>query len=490
MRLLEIQQLAVQTAAGQRLVEPISFCLKAGENLTILGETGSGKSLLIQAIMDALPEGLSASGEIWLENRKMLPKSDRLQAQTELASDAQSLWGKALVMLPQEPRRALNPIMRIRQQLWESFHFVAGESKKSATDQAENYLTELGLANAKQAYPHELSGGMAQRAAFAIATAAGGKILLADEPTKGLDFASKQRVITLLQQVHQQGGALLTITHDIEVASQLGGYILVMRKGKLVEQGQASALLANPQHANSLHAYTQALIAADPKRWQPAEFAADCAKNSEKAPLVSVKNLSVKRGNRTLFQQLSFSLAQGEILGIVGRSGIGKSTLADVLCGLRKAQSGQVEWHRQSHKQHQVLKLYQDPPEAFAPKVSLQQLLDDVIDYHQLDRSLLPSLLAQLSLSPEILQRSAETVSGGELQRVAILRALLLEPVLLFADEVTSRLDPITQKETLALLISQCRQRRCALVIVSHDPYLIAQSCDKVINLEDYQVQP
>ncbi|HDL2973255.1 TPA: ATP-binding cassette domain-containing protein, partial [Mannheimia haemolytica] len=139
-----------------------------------------------------------------------------------------------------------------------------------------------------------------------------------------------------------------------------------------------------------------------------------------------------------------------------------------------------------SHKKHQVLKLYQDPPEAFAPNVSLKTLLDDVINKHQLDRLPIPSLLQQLSLNPEILQRNAENVSGGELQRVAILRALLLEPVLLFADEVTSRLDPITQQETIELLINQCRARNCSLILVSHDPYLIEKSCDKVINLEEY----
>lgn len=199
-----------------------------------------------------------------------------------------------------------------------------------------------------------------------------------------------------------------------------------------------------------------------------------------------MKNLSVARGKRTLFSGLSFDLHQGEILGVVGHSGIGKSTLADVLCGLLKPKSGEVIWHSRQHKKHQVLKLYQDPPEAFAPTVSLQTLLDDVINKHKLDRSQIPTLLQQLALAPEILARNAENVSGGELQRVAILRALLLEPVLLFADEVTSRLDPITQKETIELLINQCRQRKCALVIVSHDPYLIEKSCDKVIDLTQF----
>nr|WP_289622729.1 ATP-binding cassette domain-containing protein [Mannheimia cairinae] len=467
--LLEIKNVGVQTVDGLTLVQPISLALEQGKNITILGETGSGKSLLIQAIMGALPKELVASCQFWVENHK-IDFNNQIEVEKQ--------WGKTLVMLPQEPRRSLDPIMSIGKQLWESFRLVAGKNNSEAKSQTQQYLTQLGLGDWVESYPHQLSGGMAQRASFAIATAAGGRILLADEPTKGLDPISKGKVIELLKSAYQNGGGLLTITHDIEVAEQLGGYILVMKKGELLEQGNAETLLNNPQHP-----YTKALIGADPKHWQPLQ---NSQNNSEKQPLVSVKNLTVARGKKTLFSNLSFDLHKGEVLGISGHSGIGKSSLADVLCGLLKPKSGEVYWHSQSHKKHQVLKLYQDPPEAFAPNVSLQTLLDDVINKHKLDRLPIPSLLEQLSLNPEILERTAENVSGGELQRVAILRSLLLNPVLLFADEVTSRLDPITQQETIELLINQCRARNCSLILVSHDPYLIEKSCDKVINLEEY----
>lgn len=465
MSLLKIKNLSVHTLDDMELVEPISLNLEAGKNITILGETGSGKSLLIQAIMGALPEGLKASGDIWLENCKISENSDRLQA----------YWGKTLVMLPQEPRRSLDPLMKIKKQLWESYHFVAGFTRPIAKQKSQNYLEKLGLKNAQESYPHQLSGGMAQRASFAIATAAGGKILLADEPTKGLDPKSKNDVIELLKQVNQQNGSLLTITHDIDVATALGGYIFVMKKGKLVEQGSAGQLLTSPQHP-----YTKALISADPKHWQFLQ------KKGGNEPLVSVKNLSIARGKRTLFSHLSFELKKGEVLGVVGHSGIGKSSLADALLGLLKPQSGEIIWHSNAHKKHQMLKLYQDPPEAFAPNVSLQRLLDDVIDYHKLDRSQIPQLLKQLALNPDILERNAENVSGGELQRIAILRSLLLNPVLLFADEVTSRLDPITQQEVIKLLIEQCRNINCGLILVSHDPNLIEKCCDQIVNLEKY----
>lgn len=466
MTLLRIENVGVKTTTGLTLVEPISLTLAQGKNITILGETGSGKSLLIQAIMGALPEGLETSGQIFVENNNI----HHMQFEP--------LWGKTLVMLPQEPRRSLDPIMSIGKQLWESLFFIAKKDKQAAKIEGKNMLNQLGLKTWETAYPHQLSGGMAQRASFAIATAAGGKILLADEPTKGLDPKNKANVIKLLKQAYQHQGGLLTITHDIEVAEQLGGEILVMKKGKLLEKATAEVLLSSPQHP-----YTKALIAANPKHWHAVENSQHFTKTQ---PLVSVKNLSVARGKRSLFRGLSFELSQGEILGIVGHSGIGKSTLADVLCGLLKPKNGKIIWHSQYHKKHQVLKLYQDPPEAFAPTVSLQTLLDDVIHKHKLDRLQIPDLLQQLALSPEILTRDAESVSGGELQRVAILRALLLEPVLLFADEVTSRLDPITQKETIELLIKQCRTRHCALVIVSHDRHLIEKSCDKVIDLTQF----
>lgn len=466
MTLLHIENLSVHTLEGEVLVEPISFTLDRGEHITILGETGSGKSLLIQDIMGALPQGLSASGRISIKNGKFSPQSHRLS----------QFWGNTLTMLPQEPRRALDPIMTIHQQLWESLHFIGNLTVNDANRQVKPQLRRLGLASSQFSYPHQLSGGMAQRAAFAIATAAGGDIMLADEPTKGLDEANKQAVIRLLKQTTQSGGGLLTITHDIEVATALGGYIFVMKKGILVEQGQAQDILHSPKHA-----YTQALIAADPKRWQA------LPKITPNQPLVSVKQLTLRRGKRTLFCDLNFTVGRGEILGIIGKSGVGKSSLADALCGLLKPLQGEISWHSR-HQKHQVLRLYQDPPEAFAANVPLQTLLDDVIKRHRLDRSQIPPLLAQLGLSEAILARTADTVSGGELQRVAILRALLLEPILLFADEVTSRLDPITQRDTIDLLVSLCRKRQFGLILVSHDRYLIEKSCDKVINLEEYAI--
>ncbi|MDG6895143.1 ABC transporter ATP-binding protein [Volucribacter amazonae] len=455
--LIQTTNLSVQTKSGEQLVEPISLSVKKGHNLIILGETGSGKSLLAQAIMGALPSDLSRQGEV------------------TIVGQPQGQWGKQIAMLAQEPTRSLDPTMSIQQQVWESFYFVAQQDRLTAQQKTLQKLTALGLEPFINYYPHQLSGGMAQRAAFAMATASGAYIVIADEPTKGLDQKNKNIVIQLLAQIAQQGGALLVITHDIDVAKQLGGEIMVMKKGKLLEQGDSQQLFIQPRSH-----YAKQLIAAAPENWQ-----AKAKPQRNAQTLLTVKDLSIARGKRRLFSTLNFSLNQGEVLGLVGESGIGKSSLGDCLCGLLAPHQGEICWQIPP-KPQQVLKLYQDPPSAFAGKIKLQILLDDVINKHNLDRRRIPYLLEQLKLDPAILQRTAENVSGGELQRIAILRALLFNPVLLFADEVTSRLDPITQQETMDLLVEQCNSFHCALIIVSHDHHLVNHYCDQVIDLTHY----
>ncbi|MGP9689452.1 ABC transporter ATP-binding protein [Psychrobacter sp. AOP22-C1-C5] len=463
--LVQTDNVSVFTKSGQNLVEPISLTLHKGQNVTILGETGSGKSLLAQAIMGALPDELVSQGDILIENQTL----DKQQLR--------EYWGRRIAMLPQEPSRSLNPTMTMLDQVWESLFFVAKKDNTTSKQLAKEKIDSLGLAKSADYYPHELSGGMAQRASFAIATSGGAYIVIADEPTKGLDEANKQAVISLLRRVAENGGTLLTITHDIDVARSLSGgasdRMIVMKKGKLLEEGNGEQVLNQPTSD-----YAKQLIAAAPHNWQSQDRTV-----IQDSPLLTVQDLSLARGKRVLFKGLNFSLQKAEVLGVIGGSGIGKSSLGDTLCGLLQPASGAITW-QQKPKSHQVLKLYQDPPAAFASHVPLQTLLNDVIKKHRLDASRVPYLLEQLKLDERILTRNALNVSGGELQRVAILRALLFNPVLLFADEVTSRLDPITQKETLDLLVTQCKAQDCTLVMVSHDHYVMRHYCHQVIDLE------
>lgn len=471
--LIQLQNLSVCTKDGATLVEPISLSIQKGQNLTILGETGSGKSLLAQSIMGALPKDLIVSGTIIINGNTLHHGTGNLD-ERKFAT----LWGSDLTMLPQEPVRSLNPTMNIFQQLWEGVRFVKKADNRTAKQTSLHTLEQLSLSHANTHYPHQLSGGMAQRASFAAATIGGAYMVIADEPTKGLDYTNKMTVVDMLSQIAKSNGCLLTITHDIEVANRLStpnDIVMVMKKGKLLEQGLASTVLQNPRSD-----YAKQLINANPASWQKTTT------TPSDTPLLTLDNLAISRGKKQLFSGLNLTLNQGQTVGLIGDSGIGKSSLGDVICGIIQPSSGSLQWHKQPAR-HQVLKLYQDPPSAFAQKITLGTLIDDVIKRHRLDKAQIAPLMEALQLHPELLNRSSDSVSGGELQRIAIMRALLMKPVLLFADEVTNRLDPITQKTTLDLLTNACRQQNCTLIIVSHDHDLTRHYCDTVIDLTEYR---
>ncbi|WP_423841071.1 ATP-binding cassette domain-containing protein [Vibrio mytili] len=457
--LIQLTDLSIKLKEVE-LLEPLSLTLYQDQPVTILGQTGSGKSLLAQAIVGLLPSELIQKGQI------------EVFGNTHDRRSLTNLWGKELVMLPQEPWRALDPLMPAYQQVAEVYECVHGLNNEVAFNRAISELDKIGLKHSASKRPGQLSGGMTQRLAVISATAGGAKLILADEPTKGLDVSRRDDIIQLLIQC-SQGGGLLTITHDIEVARQIGGDIIVMKEGSVVEKGSAEQVLNNPEHA-----YTQALINADPKRWQAREKVL-----SLQQPVLEVRDLAIGRNGHTLSKGINFTVHKGEVIGVVGDSGCGKSTLGDTLLGLLTPLDGKVTKTASNTKPYQWLKLFQDPPAAFSSSVTLGVLLEDLIQLHLLDRNRIAPLMAKLKLSPELLNRRSTEVSGGELQRFAILRALLLDPIFLFADEPTSRLDPIIAKEVTELLVNLAKEQGCALLIVSHDPDLIHKTCDNVVKL-------
>ncbi|MGR4066486.1 ABC transporter ATP-binding protein [Billgrantia sp. C5P2] len=443
-------------------IAPFSCSLVPGGRLTLLGETGSGKSLIAQAIMGTLPRGLVAQGQLVIDGEEFDAADN---------TSRRVLWGHRLALLPQEPWHALDPTMRAVSQVAESHRHVAGRDRRAAHQAAWADLAELGLVDAGSKLPGELSGGMAQRVAFAAASAGGAPIVIADEPTKGLDAPRRDAVVELLARTPEAAGALLTITHDIDVARRLGGEVVILRQGQVVERGPAQQVLTDPQSE-----YGQRLLAAEPSRWPRPQPLGE-----RQAAVVSASGLAKRRGGRELFRDLSLSVSPGEIVGVVGPSGCGKSTLGDMLLGVTRTDSGEI--HRAQGHPLGFQKLYQDPPAAFSPHWRLSRLLDDLVRRHRLDRAAIPPLMARLGLDENLLGRRPGEISGGELQRFAILRVLLLEPCFLFADEPTSRLDPITQRQTLELLVELARERRCGVMLVSHDPALIERICDKRISL-------
>lgn len=463
---VRIQSLSVaglEIAAGTTgIVRDVAFTLAQGRPVTLLGASGSGKSLVAHAIMGSLPAGLSARGQVRLDGIDLLAGS---------SAERRARWGRAIAILPQEPWLALDPTMRIAGQVGEVHRYLHGLKASQVDARMRTDLADVGLGERTQAYPHELSGGMCQRAAIAVTHAAGAPLLIADEPTKGLDAALRDGVVARLLREVETGRLLLTITHDIEVAAALGGSIGVMRDGVLVEIGPAEEILARPRHD-----YTRTLVAANPVHWAPP----DLPEVGE--PVIAAKGLSKRFGEAELLNELDLTVRRGEIVAIIGPSGCGKTTVGNILLGLVAPDQGVVE-RAAGLAPTRFQKLYQDPPAAFAPHQSVRQSLGDLLNLHGLDWTQAEASMQRFGLARELLDRRPNEVSGGELQRFAILRVLLLDPVFLFADEATSRLDPVSQKDVFTILIEAVRERGLGLLMVTHEAGLAKKIAQRILTL-------
>ena len=472
MSALRITNLTIALASGsaQPLVDAVSLVIPRGESLCLIGETGSGKSLVAQAVMGLLPASLKAKGAIRVDAGLAVDARD--------AKALRSLWSHATSIIPQEPAAAFDPLMRIGAQ-------IGGSSKLGAAGIAQA-LAEVDLPSTTMAgYPFQLSGGMAQRVLVAHASLSDAALVIADEPTKGLDGPRVEQVIRLLRQLRDNGKTLLVITHDLNVARGLGGMIAVMRDGATVESGVAAEVLASPEHA-----YTRAWLAADPGSWPACET---CLHADD--IVLAAHGLTAGYGSsKPLFRNLDLHVRKGEVLAVIGPSGVGKSTLGNVLLGLMPPQAGEVSWAgcdpykdpsgaRRLRRRYQ--KLHQDPATVFAPHRTIGAQLSDVMkhDAEALMPARLTDLLERLRLDRGLLKRRVSEVSGGEAQRLAMARLLLMKPTLIIADEPTSRLDPIVQQQTMLLLREIVAEDALSLVLISHQKDVIKAVADEVIEL-------
>lgn len=452
------------SAGGTVLVTDADFTVAPHAPVTLLGESGSGKSLAMHAIMGSLPPGLAASGSVRLDEAELLalPPAER-----------RALWGRAISLLPQEPWLALDPTMRVADQVAGGHALVRHEQREAAGARADGDLAAVGLSTAGPLYPFQMSGGMCQRAAIAILHGAPDGLILADEPTKGLDAGLRADAAARLREEVARGRLLLTITHDIALARAIGGTVAVMQDGRIVEQGEAATVLDSPRHP-----FTRALVAADPAHWPQRRTSA-----TAHAPVLEARGLTRTVGGRTLFAGLDLAVRPGEIVAVTGRSGSGKTMLGNVLLGLVRPDAGSVT-RAPGAKPHQFQKIYQDPPASFVPHEPLARGFADLLARHRLAPAALDAMLDRVTIDRRLLARHPCEVSGGELQRLAIARALLLDPLFLFADEATSRLDLTRQAQVVDLLASLAAERGTALLFVTHDAVLAERVADRILDLE------
>ncbi len=456
---------AVVRHHGTVLADVGDLRLEPGRPVAIVGESGSGKSVLAHALMGTLPPELVAEGSMSVGATRF-----------DLAErhGRQRLWGRQLALLPQEPALALDPTMRVRAQVAEG---AAGWRPRSASFRrlADDRLTSLGLAHAADAFPHTLSGGMAQRVAYAAATIGGAPVLIVDEPSKGLDARTLDRLAVLLTEHLAGGGLLLMITHDLQLARRIGGTVLVMRDATVVESGAAEEVLTRPSHA-----YTRQLLAAEPHHWDEPWMHSSRASGD---PLVTARGIAKAYDRSPLFNGLDLTIRAGERWAVTGPSGTGKTTLGNVLLRLTTVDTGEVS-HGAGATGARLQKLYQDPALSFPRRVPLASSMRDVMRRHDVPEARVHGLLEKVGLAPAILERNSGQVSGGELQRIAIVRAMLPRPALVFADEATSRLDLVSQQVTMDILMTELDETGCALLLVTHDDGLATAVTDHRLDLE------
>ena len=489
MSLLSIKDLTVQIG-GTPVLQGIDLEIAAGQITAITGESGSGKSMTALAIMGLLPQGAAARGQIVLDGTDIL--------QTPEAALCR-MRGNAMGMVFQEPMTALNPVQTIGAQVAETILVHEHVTKAKARIRASAMLERVGLKVGPHRYPHELSGGQRQRVVIAMAIAMRPKLLIADEPTTALDVTTQARILDLLQGlVDEFGMAMLLITHDLAVVADVADQIAVMQHGRIVETGATADLLRNMRHP-----YTKALFAASTHAVQLPQTQVD-------EPLLQVQNVvrdyPVKRvslfGPRPHFRALdnvSFTLGRGERIGLVGESGCGKSTLTRAILGLEPVQSGSITLDGapvlQGGKPDLALRrkmqvVFQDPYGSFNPRHRVDRLITE--PFFLLDNppkgaardQAIAKALNDVGLPPDAAGKYIHEFSGGQRQRLAIARALIVEPDLIIFDEAVSALDVSVRAQVLDLIADLCRKRPLAYLFISHDLSVVRSITDHVMVMQ------
>ena len=490
---VSIRNLSIALPAGAErpyAVDDVSFDLTPGEIVCVVGESGSGKSMCAHALMGLLPDTVTTTaGSIIFGVRDLVTLDD---------NGWRELRGRHIAMVFQEPMTALNPLMRIGDQIVEMFeaHGLLGVAERRARVLA--LAREVGLPDPERtirAYPHQLSGGQRQRAMIAMALALEPSVLVADEPTTALDVTTQAQILKLIRDLQRRRNmAVMFITHDFGVVADIADRVVVLRHGKVVEQGTVAAVLGRPQHD-----YTKALLAAVPSMQPPVRAASEG--RAKAIEVVGLDKTYVTSGgwfrpDRKVHaaNAVSFDILQGETLGLVGESGSGKSSVARLVMRLIPADRGNVRLgdldfmrlsgHALRNQRHRIQMIFQDPFASLNPRRKVGNIISDgpiargVNPKAALQRA--QDLLAMVGLDANAIARYPHEFSGGQRQRIGIARALALDPQFIVADEAVSALDVSIQAQILALLEDLKARLGLSMLFITHDLRVAAQICDRI----------
>ncbi|MDO8904527.1 ABC transporter ATP-binding protein [Hydrogenophaga sp.] len=502
--LLEVKNLRV-SFGGQPVVHSMDFVIQAGEKLALVGESGSGKTVSALSLL-RLVQNAEVSGSAMLQGRDLLQMSEH---------QLRGVRGDEVAVIFQEPMSALNPLYTVGDQIAEVLQLKKGMTPRQALAATVELLASTGIpepARRADAFPHQLSGGQRQRAMIAMALASQPKLLLADEPTTALDVSLRGQILDLLTDLQRQHGmAVLLITHDLNLVRRFADRVAVMERGYLVEQGGVEAVFSTPTHP-----YTQMLLASKPER-NVVEVAGDdvpseavleakALRVSYPVPLPGLRGW-FKKGEFVAVQAADLRIGTGQTLGVIGESGSGKSTLALAVLGLLPYQ-GELDLRgtdwvdarkmgRSRALRQRVQVVFQDPFSSLSPRMTIEQIVGEGLLVHQPGLSVadrrerVVTALADVGLvddpqrGGDWLQRYPHEFSGGQRQRLAIARALIIDPELLVLDEPTSALDVTVQKQVLALLQRLQQERGLSYLLITHDVDVIQAMAHDVLVMKD-----
>ncbi|MGO1232313.1 MAG: ABC transporter ATP-binding protein [Marinobacter sp.] len=496
--LLRVSDLSIQFDNGPLVVDKLSFAIQPGQTLALVGESGSGKSISALSVLRLLDERHAGypTGKIEYHGEDLLQAPEKRLRQVR---------GWKISMIFQEPMTSLNPLHTVEKQITETLELHLGMRGPQARERCLELLQLVGIPDPEaklKSHPHQLSGGQKQRVMIAMALANEPELLIADEPTTALDVTVQKQVLELLESLQQKMGmAMLLITHDLTLVRRYADQVVVMERGKAVEEASCEALFENPKHP-----YTRKLINAEP----PEQPEAVPGNNRE---LMGVHGLNVQFAIRkSMFgrvkesfhavQDVSFSVRAGETLGIVGESGSGKTTIGHALLKLTGA-TGSIrldgtELGAMTQKQfrpwrRRVQIVFQDPFGSLSPRMSVAEIVREGLDIHEPDKrerhdARVVQALTDVGLDPEARHRYPHEFSGGQRQRIAIARALVLQPELIILDEPTSALDRTVQKQVIELLRDIQARYGLSYVFISHDLAVVRALSHKLLVLKQGQI--